>query len=154
MSDATGTITNRAGLAGLVGSALGHSRSIVVDQETITGFARLTHDEQWIHTDPERAATGPFGATVAHGFLTLSLCAPFVTDLLEVSDASMTVNYGLDRVRFPTPVVAGSSVRAEGSLASLSERDGYSQGVVELVIQAKGAEKPCCVAAMVVRWYE
>src|SRR5262249_54250029 len=98
-------------LLGSVGDELGPSRWIIVDQERIDGFARVTEDEPWIHVDPARASTGPFGATIAHGYLTLSLVAPIVMELLTVGRLHSAVNYGLNRVRFPAPVRSGGRVR-------------------------------------------
>jgi acyl dehydratase len=95
------------------GESLGTSGWQLIDQDTIDSFARVTHDEQWIHVDPSRSANGPFGGPVAHGFLTLSLCSRFLAECLAVQDATVAVNYGRNRVRFPTPVVSGTRVARE-----------------------------------------
>lgn len=138
-------------LSGLVGSTLGTSRWHILDQVTIDAFAEATEDHQWIHVDPERAAAGPFGTTIAHGFLTLSLCAPMLDEVLEVHGASMQVNYGLDRVRFPAAVPAGARVRGVIELASATEVEGGVQIVLKITIAAEGHTKPACVAELVVR---
>ena len=114
------TVTYEVGaLENIVGTEFGPGPWLVVDQERIDTFAEATGDHQWIHVDPERAKQGPFGATVAHGYLTLSLVAPLLEGLVRVEGATMAVNYGLDRVRFPAPVVSGSRLRARAVLASV-----------------------------------
>jgi acyl dehydratase len=140
-------------LRGMVGAQLGPSASITIDQARIDGFAEVTEDHQWIHTDPDRAATGPFGTTIAHGYLTLSLLAPLTEQLLEVRGTSMTVNYGLDRVRFPAPVPVGSAVTGRAEIRSVEEVAGGLQVVNRITIEIPGAPKPACVADSVVRFY-
>jgi acyl dehydratase len=149
-----GPVTMRgdvAGIAELVGAELGPSRWLEVDQERIDRFARATDDPQWIHTDAERAAAGPFGTTIAHGFLTLSLCVPCLYELLHVDGYRLTVNYGVNRVRFPAPVPAGSRVRARFRVESVEEVPGGDQAVIVATVEREGGEKPVCVAELVVR---
>lgn len=141
-------------LAALVGKELGPSSWIEVDQARIDGFATATDDHQWIHTDPERARSGPFGTTIAHGFLTLSLLAPFLEDLLVVEGAGMGVNYGLDRVRFPASVPAGSRVRARITVLAVDEvAAGVLQARLEVTVEVDGGTRPVCVAVLLCRFY-
>ncbi|MCW2784688.1 MAG: putative enoyl-CoA hydratase 1 [Marmoricola sp.] len=146
-----------AGLAALeaaVGDELGPTEWFVVDQSRIDGFAEDTLDHQWIHVDPERAATGPYGATVAHGFLTLSLVPYLVNRLRRVEGVTMGVNYGLNKVRFPAPVRAGSRVRARATMVGLERiGDAAVQIVTRTTIEVDGEEKPACVADLVARYY-
>ena len=142
-----------AGLRERVGSLLGTSRWITVDQEMVTTFAHLTGDLQWIHVDPERASEGPFGATVAHGFFTLSLATDLLWDIFTVEDVSMILNYGLNRVRFPAPLHVGSRFRIDVSLAEISEIAGGVQVIYHLEYETEHKEKPCCVADLVFRYY-
>jgi acyl dehydratase len=113
----------------------------------------VTEDRQWIHVDAERAASGPFGATIGHGYLTLSLCAFFMQELLDVRDISMAVNYGLDRVRFPSPVPVGSQLYAEGELLEVTDVAGGVQAKFRLTVARPGSDKPACVADVLVRYY-
>ncbi len=136
-----------------VGQALGTSGWHVVDQARIDAFADATGDHQWIHVDPDRAASGPFGTTIAHGFLTLSLAPLLLGEIYAVGGVRMGVNYGLNRVRFPAPVPSGSRVRGSGELAEVTEVDGGVQLVVRLTVEAEGVAKPVCVADSVVRLY-
>lgn len=140
-------------LQALVGQEIGHSDWLVVDQERIDLFARATGDHQWIHTDPARAADGPFGATVAHGFLTLSLLPVLFETGFAIDDVRMGVNYGLNRVRFPTPVHAGSRVRGRFRLRAYEPLPGGAQLTVESVVELEGSDKPACVAESVSRRY-
>ena len=142
-----------AELQALVGQEIGYSDWLVVDQERIDLFARATGDHQWIHTDPERAAAGPFGATVAHGFLTLSLLPVLFETGFAIDDVRMGVNYGLNRVRFPTPVHAGSRVRGRFTLRAYEPLPGSAQLTVESVVELEGSDKPACVAESVSRRY-
>jgi acyl dehydratase len=112
----------------------------------VDGFADLTHDRQWIHVDPQRAKEGPFGTTIAHGHLTLSLVPLFLGQLLEVSGTSMAMNYGLERVRFPAPVPVGSRLRARGEIVGVQGRAGGTQVTVRLTTECDAADKPVCVA--------
>ncbi|MCW2791781.1 MAG: MaoC domain protein dehydratase [Nocardioides sp.] len=139
-------------LAG-AGTHLGTSDWVVIDQTRIDLFAEATGDHQWIHVDPERAANGPFGRTIAHGYLSLSFLAGLLGVLLEVPTASMGINYGLDKVRFPTPVPVGSRVRAGATLAEAEPVPGGVQVGIDLVVEVDGTEKPACVARMLARFY-
>jgi len=112
----------------------------------------VTDDMQWIHVDPIRAAEGPFGTTVAHGYLTLSLCAPLLSEALAgLVDSSMSINYGANKVRFPAPVPAGSRIRARVTVASVDDVPGGEQAVVVTTVEREGGEKPVCVAEIVLR---
>jgi acyl dehydratase len=137
----------------LVGSILGVSEWHSVDQARIDQFAAVTGDDQWIHVDPLRAAAGPFGATVAHGYLTLSLVPVMVRTAFKVCDVRMTVNYGLNRVRFPAPVPVGSRLRGHFKLQSFESIPGGAQVVVEVTIEHEGHPKPVCVAESVARHF-
>ena len=134
------------------GLELGPSRWVEIDQKRIDGFAGSTGDEQWIHTDPVRAATGPFGTTVAHGFLTLSLLPELWFEVAGNGGYSATVNYGVDRVRFPAPVPAGSRVRARFRVEALEEVSGGEQAWIDATLEREGSEKPVCVARLVFRF--
>jgi acyl dehydratase len=137
--------------AELIGKELGPTEWLEVDQERIDGFAKATDDPQWIHTDPVRAAEGPFGTTIAHGFLTLSLCVPLMTQVLGLTGYSMGVNYGVNKVRFPAPVPSGSRIQARFTVQSVEEVPGGEQGVVLATVEREGCDKPVCVAELVVR---
>lgn len=127
---------------------------LTITQDRIRQFAEVTEDRQWIHVDPERARKeSPYGATVAHGFLTLALISYFIKQAIEVRGARMGVNYGLNRVRFPSAVPAGSRIRAHVRLASLEERTDSFDLTLGVLIEREGGEKPCCVAEWVVRYY-
>lgn len=138
----------------ILGTELGPTGWHAIEQSRIDAFAEVTGDHQWIHTDPERAANGPFGSTIAHGFLTLSLAPVLAAELLTVSGASLTVNYGLDRVRFPAPVPVGTAVRGRGVLTGLDEVAGGHQGTLTLTVERDGGAKPVCVADLVFRYYD
>ncbi|GAA2749387.1 MaoC family dehydratase [Amnibacterium kyonggiense] len=144
--------TTLAELPGLAGTEIGTSDWLEIDQARIDRFADATDDHQWIHVDPARAADGPFGGTIAHGFLTLSLFIPLWSGLLEVTDATTLVNYGLDRVRFTSPVPAGSRVRLTAALDTVEPvaRGGYQLGVSG-VISIEGQERPAVVLAFLSR---
>jgi acyl dehydratase len=135
------------------GLELGPSGWIDVPQGRIDAFAEATEDRQWIHVDPERAAGGPFGTTVAHGYLTLSLLVPIVYELLPIEDARLVVNYGLDRVRFPAPVPAGSRIRAVLRVTEVTELEAGVQAKVAGTVEREGAAKPVCVAEFLFRLY-
>ena len=136
---------------GLVGQQLGPTEWVEVAQDRIDAFAEATDDHQWIHVDPKRAADGPFGATIAHGYLTLSLLPSFAYRLLPFGDARLTINYGLNRVRFPAPVPVGSRVRAAFRVVDVSEVDGGYQVTAEATVEREGGDKPVCVAETVYR---
>jgi acyl dehydratase len=142
-----------AELAPLVGQDLGASSWVQIDQHRIDTFADATGDHQWIHTDPVRAKDGPFGTTIAHGYLTLSLLIPMWTEILDVREARTKVNYGLGKVRFPAPVPVGSKVRTTATLAAVDELDGGVQVTVDAVIELDGGAKPACVAQPIFRFY-
>jgi acyl dehydratase len=137
----------------LAGSDLGASEWIEVTQERINTFADATGDHQWIHVDPEKAAEGPFGAPIAHGYLTLSLFIPLFTELLDVEGVSTKVNYGLNKVRFPSPVKVGSKIRLVGKLASVEDVPGGVQITVDGTIEIEGGSKPAAVLQSVKRFY-
>jgi acyl dehydratase len=134
------------------GLRLGPSSWLEIDQSRVNAFADATMDHQWIHVDPERAAAGPFGTTIAHGWLTLSLMAPFSEELLPL-EASATVNYGVNRVRFPSPVPVGSRLRATFEIMSVDPVAGGVQLTVGATVERDGSEKPVCVAELVYRAY-
>lgn len=131
---------------GAVGTHLGHSDWVVVNQDIIQGFADVTGDHQWIHTDVERAADGPFGSTIAHGYLTLSLIPALTSSIFRIEGLSMGVNYGLNRVRFPSTVRSGSRVRAGAELVEVDSKAQGTMAVVRVTITAEGAERPACLA--------
>lgn len=137
----------------LIGSTLGISDWLLIDQDRIDRFAAVTGDDQWIHVDPVRAASGPFGATVAHGQLTLSLAPAMVRSAFKVVEVRMTVNYGLNRVRFPAPVPVGSRLRGHFKLLTFEPIAGGAQVVVEVTTEREGHTKPVCVAASVSRHF-
>lgn len=130
----------------LIGEELGVSDWHTVGQEQIQGFADATHDQQWIHTDPEKAAAGPFGRPVAHGYLTLSMLPFFAKQVYQVNGLKMTVNYGLNKVRFPSPVPVGARMRDRMSLVSVTHGAQGAQAVCRHEIEIEGTERPGCVA--------
>ncbi|MEO8081946.1 MAG: MaoC family dehydratase [Caldimonas sp.] len=142
-----------AELAPRVGQEIAVSDWIVVSQERIQQFADATHDHQWIHLDVERARQGPFGTTIAHGFLTLSLLPEMSASAFEVRDTRMGVNYGLNRVRFPAPVPSGSRLRGRFKLLAFDPLEGGAQLTVEVTMEREGSDKPVCVAESLARRY-
>ena len=141
-------------LASAVGAHLGYSDWLEITQERIDQFAEATGDQQWIHTDPERAKDGPFGATIAHGYLTQSLVNYFLPQIVDVRGIAMGVNYGADRLRFPAPVPVGSSLRAGAELISVEEvKGGAIQATTRVTIEIKGGERPACVIDTISRYY-
>lgn len=143
-----------ADLEAAVGRELDPTEWLTVDQKRIDGFADDTEDHQWIHVDPARAASGPFGAPVAHGFLTLSLVPHFMNASRRIDGVSMGVNYGLNKVRFPAPVRVGSRIRARLTLAELDKIGADAvQLVSRIVVEVEGGDKPACVAEIVSRYY-
>lgn len=143
-----------AELAGCVGEEIAVSDWVEVSQERIDAFAQATGDHQWIHVDPERAARGPFGTTIAHGYLTLSMLPMFMESAIELRGVRMSVNYGLNRVRFPAPVPAGSRLRARFRIASVEDvGKGGLQIVTEATIEREGGDRPVCIAETVARRY-
>jgi acyl dehydratase len=141
-----------AGLRQRAGSSLGVSKWVTIDQGMVTAFAELTGDRQWIHVDPERAAQGPFGTTVGHGFLTLSLSTDLLDQIFTVDDVGMILNYGLNRVRFPAPLPVDSRIRMHVSLAEVADVPDGVQVVYYLEYEIEGQAKPCCVADLVFRY--
>jgi acyl dehydratase len=142
-----------AELPSLVGRDLGHSDWIEITQDRVNVFADATDDHQWIHVDPVRAKEGPFGGPVAHGFLTLSLVIPMITDLLDVQGVSAKVNYGLDKVRFVSPVMVGARVRMNAVIVDVTEVSGGYQLVIDQTIEIEGGSKPAVVARGLSRFY-
>ena len=136
-------------LAEIVGVELGPTSWIDVPQRRIDTFAEATDDPQWIHVDPVRAADGPFGTTIAHGFLTLSLCVPMLYELFPPTGTPL-VNYGVDRVRFPAPVPSGSRVRGRFRVLSVDSEAGRGRAKIEATVECDAVEKPVCVAELVV----
>lgn len=147
------TTVSYADVAGLAGTDLGYSEWLEVTQERIDTFADATDDHQWIHVDPARAADGPFGGPIAHGFLSLSLAVKFWSELLEVDGVGTKVNYGLDKVRFVSPVKVGSRVRMNAVIAEVSEVAGGYQLAVDQTIEIDGGSKPAVVARGLYRFY-
>ncbi|UUX95462.1 MaoC family dehydratase [Aquabacterium sp. J223] len=136
-----------------VGQPIGSSDWFTVDQARIDAFAECTEDRQWIHVDPERARASPFGTTIAHGFLTLSLLSAMVAQAYQVAGTRMGVNYGFNRVRFTAPVPVGSRVRAHFRLLAVEPIAGGQQVTTEVTIEREGADKPVCVAEWIGRRY-
>jgi acyl dehydratase len=141
------------GLRKLAGVDLGPSSWLEIAQDQVNMFADATGDHQWIHVDPERARSGPFGQTIAHGYLTLALLIPLWTEVLMIEDIRLAVNYGLNRVRFPAPVPVGSAVRLRAHVEAVDEvRDGV-QLTVDFTVEVRGADKPAVVAQAVYRYH-
>jgi acyl dehydratase len=150
----TTTIGKPADLLGIAGTSLGASDWLEIPQSDINLFAKATHDEQWIHVDTERAKGGPFGGTIAHGYLTLSLLIPLWSEILIIEQLGMAVNYGLNKVRFPAPVPAGAKVRLLATLAEVTDiGNGGVQAEINATMECQGSDKPVCVAQMVHRYY-
>ncbi len=139
-------------LLGAVGRDLGSSNWITIDQDRIDTFADATGDHQWIHVDPAKAAEGPFGAPIAHGYLTLALTNLFLPEIIRVDATSMGVNYGVNKVRFPQAVVVGSRVRANAVLSDAIEVAGGVQAVITMTVEIEGQSKPACVVESVSRF--
>lgn len=141
-------------MLGLSDETLGVSDWVEIDQDRIDGFAHVTGDDQWIHVDPERARTGPFGATIAHGYLTVSLANLFLPQIIEVHGFSMGVNVGCDNIRFLAPVRVGSRLRGSGVLLHVEEaKAGSVQATVRITIEIEGEAKPACVLDAISRYY-
>jgi acyl dehydratase len=140
-------------LTSLVGTHLGYSDYRVVTQEQVNLFADATDDHQWIHVDPERAAAGPFGQTIAHGYMTLALIPVLLSSVIRVEGVAMGVNYGTNKVRFTNPVLVGSEIRAGATLVSVDPIEGGAQIVLDVVVEMKGAAKASCFAQTVARYY-
>jgi acyl dehydratase len=135
------------------GAVLGQTSWRLVSQDDVDTFAQLTGDDQWIHVDPERAKAGPFGATIAHGYFTLSLSTIFLDEVVAIRGASVVLNYGSNRVRYPAPVPVGSRIRASVELSTVEDIGGGMQVTFRLVYEVEGQAKPGCVADIVYRYY-
>lgn len=138
--------------AGATGQELGPTDWLEISQDRVNLFAEATGDRQWIHVDPERAATGPFGGTIAHGLLTLSLLPHFMHELYQVDGIAMAINYGLNKVRFISPVPVGAKVRARSAIADIATVPGGVQATLVTTIEIDGAEKPAAVIESIIRY--
>ncbi len=143
-----------SGLKDKIGDHLGYSEYVEITQEQVNLFADATGDHQWIHVDPERAKSGPFGGPIAHGYLTLSLGPRLMPEILAVSGISMGVNYGAGKVRFPAPVPVGSKLRLGAELVSVEDVAGGAEVTMLFTFEVEGAPKPSCVAEIIFRYYE
>jgi acyl dehydratase len=152
-SETSGLVTEMAGLPAHVGTHLGYTEWQVMDQDRVNRFADVTDDHNYIHVDVERAKASPFGGTVAHGYLTLSLLAPITMQLLRVTDVIAGVNYGLDRVRFPAPLPVGAQWRGGAEILEVDEVPGGIQAKLKATVEVKGSEKPAMVAECLVRLF-
>ena len=150
----TTKIDGVAGLKAKVGEHLGYSDWVEITQDRVNMFAEATGDHQWIHVDVERAKEGPFGGTIAHGYLTLSLLPMLLGQTVKVSGFSMGINYGLNKLRFPSPVPVGSKLRVGAKLATLEDVTGGVQLTYECTFEVEGNEKPAAVAEVLTRYYE
>jgi len=146
------TFKSAAELKAAVGKHLGHSEWLRIEQERIDQFAQATGDHQWIHVDPQRAKSGPFGATIAHGYLTLSITNNFLPALVQVPTAKLGINYGANKLRFPAPVKVGSRVRCGAELLEASDVPGGVQVIVRLTVDIEGSDKPGCVVESITRY--
>jgi acyl dehydratase len=150
----TVSVNGLAEVKALAGRDLGHTGWLEITQDRVNTFAEATDDHQWIHTDPERARSGPFGTTIAHGYLTLSLLIPLFGELLAIGGVRMSVNYGLEKVRFPSPVPVGSKIRLAGTVVSVDDVPGDGvQMRLDFVVEIDGSQKPACVAQAIYRHY-
>jgi acyl dehydratase len=140
-------------LIGSAGTILGPTDWLAIDQARVDGFAQVTGDHQWIHVDPVRAKDGPFGGTIAHGYLTMSLVNYFLPDLIEVQGFSHAVNVGADRLRFLAPVKVGSCIRGAGEIVGVEEIKGAIQSIVRVTIEIENSEKPACVVDTISRYF-
>ena len=153
-SGTTTVVHGLDGLRGLAGTDLGTTGWLEITQGRVNTFADATDDHQWIHVDPARAAAGPFGAPIAHGYLTVSLLIPLFAELLDVRGIGMGVNYGLDKLRFPSPVRVGSPIRLHGAVDSVEDVPGDGVQVsVDFRVEVEGSPKPACVARALYRYY-
>jgi len=142
-----------ADLMGKEGMQLGVTDWLTITQERVNLFADATGDHQWIHVDPVKAASGPFGTCIAHGYLTLSLVNLFLPDLMRVDNVAMGVNYGVDKVRFPSPVPVGSRIRGRGEVVAVEEVKGAVQAIVRVSVEIEGSDRPACVADTISRFF-
>ena len=149
----TQTMFDLTELASHTGETLGQTSWRLVTQDDVDTFARLTGDDQWIHVDPERAKAGPFGTTIAHGYFTLSLSTIFLDEVVTITGATVVLNYGSNRVRYPAPVPVGSRIRATVELPAVEDIAGGVQATFRLVYEVEGQQKPGCVADIVYRYY-
>ncbi|MCH1492970.1 MAG: MaoC family dehydratase [Luminiphilus sp.] len=140
-------------LLDMVGQQLGPTSALTVTQERIDQFAEATGDHQWIHVDPVRAAEGPFGKTIAHGYLTLSLANCFLPELIRVDNVSMGVNYGTEKIRFPAPVPVESRISATGEIVAVEENKGGYKATIRVTIGAEGADRPACIVDTISIFY-
>ena len=146
-------IEGKAGLQALAGKEVGVSDWYTVALDDIKKFADATGDHQWIHVDPVRAKVGPFGATIAHGYLTLSLVSMFLPQIVDVRGIRMGINYGTDKVRFPAPVPSGSRIRAGGELVGLADVKDGVQATIRVTVEIEGRDRPACVVDTISRYY-
>ncbi|GFG73845.1 MaoC family dehydratase [Mycobacterium botniense] len=147
------TFESVAELVAAKGKSLGHSDWVTITQEAVNLFADATGDHQWIHVDPERAAKGPFGGTIAHGYMTLSLLPRFQHEIYTVKGIKLAINYGLNKVRFPAPVPVGAKVRAHSSLIDVEDLgNGAVQATLSTTVEIEGSAKPACAAESIVRY--
>lgn len=144
---------NPRDLIGQEGTALGPTEWLTIDQDRVNGFAAVTGDHQWIHVDVERAKDGPFGGTIAHGYLTMSLVNFFLPDLIEVRGFTHAVNVGADRLRFLAPVKVGSRIRGVGEIVGVEEVKGAIQSIVRVTVEIEGNDKPACVVDTISRYF-
>ena len=142
-----------ATLIGAEGTKLGPTDWLTIDQDRVNGFAEVTGDHQWIHVDVERAKDGPFGGTIAHGYLTMSLVNYFLPQLIEVRGFAHAVNVGADRLRFLSPVKVGSRIRGVGEIIGVEEVKGAIQSVVRVTVEIEGSDKPACVVDTISRYF-
>ena len=148
------TVNGLQELKAQAGADLGRTGWLEMTQERVDTFADATDDHQWIHVDVENAKTGPFGGTIAHGYLTLSLLIPLFNELLVMEGIGMAVNYGLNKVRFPSPVPVGAKIRLAGRLGSVTEvKGGGVEVLTDFTVEVDGSDKPACVAQAVYRYY-
>lgn len=145
--------TSPRDLIGQEGTVLGPTEWLAIEQDRVNGFAEVTGDHQWIHVDVERAKEGPFGGTIAHGYLTMSLVNYFLPDLIEVRGFTHAVNVGADRLRFLAPVKVGSRIRGVGEIVGVEEVKGAIQSVVRVTVEIEGSEKPACVVDTISRYF-
>jgi acyl dehydratase len=150
--ESNGLVTDMAGLREIAGRHLGYTEWLQMTQERVNQFADVTGDHNFIHVDPERARTTTFGGTIAHGFLTLSLLAPVVQQL-QVTDASTSINYGLDKVRFPAPLPVGSKWRGGAEVTEVTEINGGMQLKITATVEVEGSQRPAVVAECLIRFY-
>lgn len=136
-----------------LGLSLGPTDWLAIEQERIDGFADATDDHQWIHVDIDAAKQGPFGTTIAHGYLTLALVNKFLPDLIKITGSSMGVNYGCEKVRFPAPVPSGSRIRGIGEVIAVDQVTGGQQLVVRVTVEIEGSDRPACVVDTISRFY-